>query len=184
MPSTGATPSNAGSAIGADSSYTELGPPLKMMPEGFHSRTHSSVRVGGWISQYTRASRTRRAISCVYCAPKSRIRILSGFIQLSKFDDFHFARVEIDERSGARAVQPAASLARVQDQRIAPALHLDLMRAAMEYEVVLVQRPLMHLADVVDDEYLLAGHLEAVRRLVQLGAHSLRRHRGETLGIS
>src|SRR4029077_7619911 len=29
----------------------------------------------GWISQYTPSSRTRRAMSCVYCAPKSRIRM-------------------------------------------------------------------------------------------------------------
>src|SRR6185437_9696370 len=184
MPSTGATPSNAGSAIGADSSYTELGPPLKMMPEGFHSRTHSSVRVGGWISQYTRASRTRRAISCVYCAPKSRIRILSGFIQLSEFYDFHFARIQIDERSCARPVQPATCLTRIQDQRVSPALHLDRMRAAMEHEVVLVQRTLMHLTDVVNDEDLLARHFEAVRRLVQLGPHSLRSHRGQAFGTT
>src|SRR6266542_420593 len=30
----------------------------------------------GWISQYTCSSRTRRAMSCVYWAPKSRISIL------------------------------------------------------------------------------------------------------------
>ena len=41
------------------------------------ARTSSLLMSHGWISQYTPLSRTRRAISCVYCAPKSRIRILS-----------------------------------------------------------------------------------------------------------
>jgi hypothetical protein len=36
---------------GHASPYTELGPPERMMPFGLHSRIHSSVRVGGWISQ-------------------------------------------------------------------------------------------------------------------------------------
>src|SRR5687767_7599529 len=40
-------------------------------------RTNSSLTSCGWISQYTFASRTRRAMSCVYCAPKSRIRMRS-----------------------------------------------------------------------------------------------------------
>ena len=34
--------SSAGSAVGAPSSYTEFGPPLRMMPVGFHSRIHST----------------------------------------------------------------------------------------------------------------------------------------------
>jgi len=61
--------STAGSSVGAPASYTELGPPLRMMPVGFQSRIHWVLRVGGWISEYTRASRTRRAMSCVYCEP-------------------------------------------------------------------------------------------------------------------
>src|SRR5262249_53683218 len=40
-----------------------------------------AISAGSWshaqISQYTPISRMRRAISCVYCAPKSRMRILS-----------------------------------------------------------------------------------------------------------
>jgi hypothetical protein len=51
------------SAVGTSSSYTEFGPPDRMIPLGRHSRIHSTVRDGGWISQYTWASRTRRAIS-------------------------------------------------------------------------------------------------------------------------
>ncbi len=69
MPSTGAMSSSARSALGPSLSYTDDGPPLRMMPVGFHSRIHSIVRVGGWISEYTRASRTRRAMSCVNCEP-------------------------------------------------------------------------------------------------------------------
>ena len=48
-----------------------------MIPFGANSRTNSSLTSFGWISQKTCASRTRRAISCVTCEPKSRIRILS-----------------------------------------------------------------------------------------------------------
>jgi len=54
-----------------------LGPPERMMPLGFQSRIHCTVRVGGWISQYTCASRTRRAMSWVYWEPKSMMRIPS-----------------------------------------------------------------------------------------------------------
>src|SRR5436190_11394094 len=48
-----------------------------MIPLGANSRTNASLTSFGWISQKTCASRTRRAISCVTCEPKSRIRILS-----------------------------------------------------------------------------------------------------------
>ena len=52
MPNTGAMSSNAGSALGTSSPYTEFGPPLRMMPVGFQSLIQSTVRVGGWISEY------------------------------------------------------------------------------------------------------------------------------------
>src|SRR5574338_430570 len=48
-----------------------------MIPLGFQSRIHWTVLDGGWISQYTCASRTRRAMSWVYCDPKSMIRMPS-----------------------------------------------------------------------------------------------------------
>src|SRR5947208_14111751 len=51
--------------------------PERITPAGPNSRTKASLTSWGWISQYTLASRTRRAISWVYCAPKSRIRIRS-----------------------------------------------------------------------------------------------------------
>ena len=46
-----------------------------MIPVGFQSRIQSTLRLGGWISEYTRASRTRRAINWVNCEPKSMMRI-------------------------------------------------------------------------------------------------------------
>src|SRR4051794_6135088 len=41
------------------------------MPIGRRRRTSSAEIVAGTISEYTRASRTRRAINCAYWAPKS-----------------------------------------------------------------------------------------------------------------
>src|SRR5882724_8728004 len=56
-------------------SVTDSGPPERITPRGLNARTSSSEISQGCISQYTPNSRTRRAISWVYCAPKSRIRI-------------------------------------------------------------------------------------------------------------
>src|SRR5580658_3638240 len=76
MPSTG-TPScsTCGSHSGASLSYTELGPPDRTMPTGSSARTSSSFAVHGRIAENTCCSRMRRAISCVYCPPKSRTTI-------------------------------------------------------------------------------------------------------------
>src|SRR5690348_15232487 len=75
MPSTGTPRSRmASSSRGAPSSYTEDGPPESTIPEGRLAATSDAVTVCGTISEYTFASRTRRAISCAYCAPKSTTR--------------------------------------------------------------------------------------------------------------
>src|SRR3984893_16644982 len=76
MPSTG-TPSSqtAGGARGGFASVTDSGPPERITPRARKARTSASLTSQGWISQYTPSSRTRRAINCVYCAPKSRIRM-------------------------------------------------------------------------------------------------------------
>src|SRR3954464_455774 len=50
--------------------------PERITPAGANSLTKPSETSQGWLSQYTCASRTRRAMSWVYWAPKSRIRIL------------------------------------------------------------------------------------------------------------
>src|SRR2546430_3861023 len=54
-----------------------------MMPAGAKSRMNASPTSWGWISQYTCSSRTRRAMSCVYWAPKSRISILQCMCEVS-----------------------------------------------------------------------------------------------------
>src|SRR5271154_2394154 len=76
MPNTG-TPncSTLGSHSGASLSYTELGPPDRTMPTGSSARISSSFAVHGRIAENTCCSRMRRAISCVYCPPKSRTTI-------------------------------------------------------------------------------------------------------------
>src|SRR5690606_32324649 len=53
------------------------GPPERMIAFGANARMVASSTVHGRISEYTPASRTRRAISWVYWEPKSRIRTRS-----------------------------------------------------------------------------------------------------------
>src|SRR5881296_2626271 len=74
MPRTGNSPEmTPGSTLGAPGSYTLAGPPERITPITFRARSPADVTSLGKISQYTRDSRTRRAMSCVYCEPKSRI---------------------------------------------------------------------------------------------------------------
>src|SRR5947199_8719221 len=75
MPSVG-TPSSKipGSTRGAPSAYTDAGPPDRITANGFRRRTSSAEIVCGTSSEYTRASRTRRAISCEYWPPRSTTR--------------------------------------------------------------------------------------------------------------
>src|SRR5271157_3369872 len=63
--------STAASHFGASLSYTELGPPDKIIPAGSSLRISSSAVVHGNIALNTCCSRTRRAINWVYCPPKS-----------------------------------------------------------------------------------------------------------------
>src|SRR4029079_8860934 len=78
MPSTGRPMSyNAASHFGAPASDTLFGPPDRMMPMGLRARIFSIGASGGHTSEYTDSSRRRRAISCVYCEPKSRTMIVS-----------------------------------------------------------------------------------------------------------
>src|SRR6478752_6610733 len=73
MPSTGKPSwSTRGSAGGASASETDDGPPDKIMPTGEWLRISSSVAVQGSTTEKTFCSRMRRAMSCEYCAPKSR----------------------------------------------------------------------------------------------------------------
>ena len=47
------------------------GPPERTIAAGSRASSSATLAVCGTISEYTCASRTRRAISCAYCAPKS-----------------------------------------------------------------------------------------------------------------
>ena len=70
MPSTGTPASkSAGSVPGASSAYTEAGPPERMIAAGSLASMSFTLIVCGTISEYTLASRTRRAISWAYWAP-------------------------------------------------------------------------------------------------------------------
>src|SRR6476660_8202766 len=72
MPSVGMPSSNReGSSRGAPSAYTEAGPPDRISAEGLRLRRSSTDERCETISEYTRASRTRRAISCEYWPPRS-----------------------------------------------------------------------------------------------------------------
>src|ERR1017187_5499815 len=74
MPSTGMSSSNTrASAGGASLSYTDHGAPESTMPTGEQLLTSSSDAVQGSTTEKTFCSRMRRAMSCVYCAPKSRM---------------------------------------------------------------------------------------------------------------
>src|SRR6476659_9975241 len=61
----------SGSMRGAPSAYTDAGPPLRISACGLRARTCAAVTPCPTSSEYTRHSRTRRAISCAYCPPRS-----------------------------------------------------------------------------------------------------------------
>src|ERR1700754_1084748 len=72
MPNTGTPRSNTpGFSCGAPSAYTLAGPPHRTMACGSLALISSTLAVCGMTSENTLASRTRRAINCAYCAPKS-----------------------------------------------------------------------------------------------------------------
>src|SRR5437588_5428746 len=64
-----------GSAAGASLSQTDEGPPERMIPTGDYFWISSIFELQGRTTEKTFCSRTRRAISCEYCAPKSRTTI-------------------------------------------------------------------------------------------------------------
>ena len=74
MPSTG-TPNSksAVSGCGAPLPYTLAGPPLRISPFGRSAAIFAAGVSNGTICEYTWHSRMRRAMTCVYCEPKSRM---------------------------------------------------------------------------------------------------------------
>src|SRR5678809_530708 len=95
--------------------------------------------------------------------------------------DLH--RVEVDDRRRRRSVEPAAPLPRVDDERLALTHLLVTVRAPMHDELVRLDRPVVHVADVVHDEDPLAAELEAVRGLEQLELERLLGLRPQALRI-
>src|ERR1700694_1768719 len=80
MPSTGIPARRAsGSTCGAPASYALSGPPPRISPTGARFSNSDQGVVPGTSSQYTFASRTRRAISWLNCDPKSRTRTVCWF---------------------------------------------------------------------------------------------------------
>src|SRR3954453_10660992 len=75
MPKAGTPASKSpGSTCGAPGAYTLDGPPERTTAAGLRARISSAGTLQGTISEYTPASRRRRAMSWAYCAPKSTTR--------------------------------------------------------------------------------------------------------------
>src|SRR5215813_7992884 len=95
----------AASSAGAPSTCTLFGPPLRINPAGRRAATSAAVMVDGTISEYTRSSRTRRAISCAYWAPKSTTRTVSctrrSAVRHEEDDRHHEQSEEHDDDHGA-----------------------------------------------------------------------------------
>ena len=81
MPNTGTPAANSAASIdGAPWAYTLLGHPESTTATGSLASISATGIVEATISEYTRASRTRRAISWAYWAPKSTTRTGRGFV--------------------------------------------------------------------------------------------------------
>src|SRR3954470_11518381 len=86
MPSTGTPSSNTTwGARAVSSSVTEAWLPGRMTPRGVNERTNASSTSCGCSSQYTPLSLARRAMSCVTCEPKSRMRMRSVDVVIRRF---------------------------------------------------------------------------------------------------
>src|SRR5580700_5604729 len=80
------------------------------MPTGPQLLTSSSDAVQGRTTEKTFCSRMRRAMSCVYCAPKSRMTIDSLSLDWGSTDEFlksAGACKELDRRDAASYVSTA-----------------------------------------------------------------------------
>src|SRR3954453_17476356 len=78
MPKTGTSEEKIErSTAGAPAAYTDEGPPERINAAGLRASISATGIVCGTISEWTRASRTRRAMSWAYWAPKSTTRTRS-----------------------------------------------------------------------------------------------------------
>src|SRR5215472_14038074 len=105
------------SAGGASLSYTDQGAPESTIPTGLQPWISFSDAEHGSTMEKTFCSRMRRAISCVYCAPKSRMTIdsvrgvwLCGDLDsTSEFLKFREGCKERRRANKRRKVQPGLS---------------------------------------------------------------------------
>src|SRR5919198_6319023 len=144
MPSVG-TPSwkICGLTCGAPSAYTEAGPPERISATGLRRRSSSALARWETSSEYTRASRTRRAISCEYWPPRSRTKTTSASATAvigRVLRDRDVVRVRLAQ-AGAGDAHEARLLHRVDRRRAAVAHRLaqaadDLMQHAGERALV------------------------------------------------
>src|SRR5438067_2005856 len=77
-------------------------------------------------------------------------------------------RVEVQQRRARRAEHPAAGLAGIHDERLVLRLHALFVREAMHDDAVRLDGAFLHVADVVDEQDLVSGDFETVRRLEDL----------------
>src|SRR3982751_2107434 len=102
------------------------------------------------------------------------IRILSATapsvspLRTLERDELHLIGVEVQDGARGRAVHPAAPFPRVDDERLAPGPAVAAVRAPVHDERVRLDRPRLHLPNVVDEQNLSAADLEAVGRLEEL----------------
>ena len=82
MPSVGTPLARiAGSIAGASSTSVLSGPPERMNAAGARAASAAQGVSKGTISQYDPSSRVRRAMSWLYCAPKSRMKTTRGGVE-------------------------------------------------------------------------------------------------------
>src|SRR5579884_937279 len=176
-----------GSTRGAPSEYTEAGPPERMSACGLRARIASGEIVCPTSSEYTRASRTRRAISCAYWPPKSRTRTGrsstpgngttfdrgSAAIVRRLLRDCHVVRVRLPQ-SGAGDPHEARTLHRGDGRRTAVPHRLP--QAADELVDDVLQRPLVRNAAFDPFGHELVDVLDVALEVAVLGERA-RLHR-------
>src|SRR5688572_1146250 len=153
-----------------------------MIPRGASSRIFASGTLNGWISEYTFCSRTRRAISCVYWPPKSRIRMRSRLLLFdtallldtvvgSLFGDDDVVDVRFAQTHGGRAHETRLG-AQVVDGAAAGVAHAGLEPAdqlvdRLRQRAAIRDAPL----DPLGDQLGVAGHLALEVPVAAAGAH-------------
>src|SRR5438093_2574567 len=150
------------STRGAPGSYTDAGPPERITPFTLRDARSSHVVAYGRTSQYTRHSRTRRAMSCAYWAPRSTTAMSSRVMRR--------ALRSILRRPGERErAQPHRRHPAVADveavgeavERLEQEVLLDRDRAAQGLVIRLRETQVAHgIGDlaVLDGEDAIAGH--------------------------